>query len=424
MKRRNFMQLAGATLATTAAAAPALADAPAAASAPAAPGGARPDQRLGQKYRFDDPDMDLFFVAALGWGPTGGLDIGQAFHVASTIRDGDPDSWVQSFSAYGQMLDGQAQAWKQRGWTRAAGEMRLKAFASYRSAWQFAAPGDTFAALYARHRAAFATAMRELDMPAAFFQTPYRDKQLPGVFLKHPNPDAPVVLVIGGADTCFEDLFLTAGRNLFERGYSVALADLPGQGITQADGLYWEAEAEKPIAAVIDVLVSRFDARPGRIALLGLSLGGYFAARAAGHETRLATVMASTPFPDPAALFALAVRSAQGTGGKPLSAAAMRSKQSSMWKAGARTPQEFIARTAGMVADPSRVTVPFLSILGAGDSPVFAAQARAWHREIRSPRKSFVLLDAATGADGHVQVNDRLRLAQETCGWMGEIFAA
>lgn len=86
-----------------------------------------------------------------------------------------------------------------------------------------------------------------------------------------------------------------------------------------------------------------------------------------------------------------------------------------------KTPEEFVSRTAGMAAAPSLVTLPFLSILGAGDSPVFAAQARAWDQDIRSTRKSFVVLDAAIGADGHVQVNNRLRLAQETAGWLGEI---
>jgi hypothetical protein len=45
----------------------------------------------------------IFFVAALGWGPAGGLDIGQAFHVASTIKDGDADSWVSSFSRYAEV---------------------------------------------------------------------------------------------------------------------------------------------------------------------------------------------------------------------------------------------------------------------------------------------------------------------------------
>ena len=61
----------------------------------------RPDQRLGRKYCFDDADMDLFFVAALGWGPAGGLDVGQAFYIASQITDGDGDSWMKAFSSSG-----------------------------------------------------------------------------------------------------------------------------------------------------------------------------------------------------------------------------------------------------------------------------------------------------------------------------------
>lgn len=419
MNRRNFM-VAGVSVASAALAAePALAEgtAPAGASAKQ-----RPDQRLARKYQFDDHDMDLFFMAAMGWGPTGGLDIGQVFYVASQIQDGDPDSWVKAFSDYGALQNAQADTWKARGWRRAAGEARLKAFAAYRSAWQFAGPGEAFRTCYMKHKAAFVAAMAELQFPATFFQAPYAGKMLPGVYFQNPSPKAPVVLVIGGADTCFEDLFLTAGRNLLDRGYSVALVDLPGQGITPASGLYWEAEAEKPIAAVIDVLVSQFNARPGQIALLGLSLGGYFVARAAGTETRVATVMASTPFPNPAQLFALSVRGAMAPGAKPPTPAGVRNAQTSLWKAGARSPEAFIQHTAGMIADPSRVTVPFLSILGTGDSGVFAAQARQWHESIRSTHKSFVALDAATGADAHVQVSNRLRLVQEVAGWMDEVF--
>jgi pimeloyl-ACP methyl ester carboxylesterase len=383
----------------------------------------RPDQRLARRYYFDDPDMDLFFMAALGWGPAGGLDVGQAFYVASHIIDGDADTWVQAFGDYGNAQNAQADAWKQRGWTRAAGEARLKAFASYRSAWQFATPGPQFTQLYAKHQVAFEAAMSELDMPATFFKVPYQGKALPGVFLLHADPDAPTALVIGGADTCFEDLFLTIGRNLLDRGYSVALVDLPGQGITQAQGLHWESEAERPIAMVIDLLIERFGVVPGRIALIGLSLGGYFVARAAGCETRLATVIASTPFPDPAHMFALSVRSATERAHTPApSDASMRSRLTTFWKAGAANGQELLARTADMVADPSHVTVPFLTILGGGDSPIFAGQAQEWHQRIASPLKSFVLLDETTGADGHVQINNRLRLAQECCGWMDKIF--
>ncbi|MCK9688708.1 alpha/beta fold hydrolase [Scleromatobacter humisilvae] len=390
---------------------------------------AKPAQRLAMKYRFDDEDMDLFFVAALGWGPAGGLDVGQAFHVASRIVDGDGDSWVRAFAAQGELLDAEADDWLARGARRNAGEARLKAFAAYRSSWQFASPrGAAFGASYAKHQRAFARAMDELQLPATFFQVPWEGASLPGVFLQNADRDAPVVLVIGGADTCFEDLFLTVGRNLLERGFSVAIADLPGQGNTAAQGLHWPVEAEKPIAAVTDLLVERFCARPGRLALLGLSLGGYFVARAAGHDTRFATVMASTPFPEPAQLFALSVQAglaaAARPGAKPPTAATLRSRETMFWKVGAANLDELVARTAGMKADPSRVSVPFLSILGSGDSPVFAAQAHAWHAGIRSTNKRFVLLDAASGADGHVQVANRLRLAQECTAWMDDVFAA
>lgn len=381
-----------------------------------------PAQRLARRYQFDDPDMDLFFMAALGWGPTGGLDVGQIFHVASGIEDGEADSWVRAFADYGERLEQEADEWLARGHRRNAGESRLKAFAAFRSAWQFAGPGALFIELFGRQRAAYRQAIAELDIEAHFLAVPYAGKQLPGVFMPAADPDAPVILVIGGADTSFEDLFLTIGRNLRDRGYAVAMADLPGQGLTQAEGLFWEAEAEKPIAAVIDTLVADHGAKPGRIALIGLSLGGYFVARAASAETRLATVMASTPFPDPARLFALSVEAAARDDSGSVTTAAQRSRAVSLWKAGASTAREFVERTHAMIADPVGVTVPFLSILGAGDSPVFAAQAEAWHDQIASTRKRFVRLDAASGADGHVQVNNRLRLAQECAAWADEIF--
>jgi len=399
-------------------------DEPAAMQAsPAARAAPRADQRLARKYRFDDPNMDLFFLAALGWGKSGGLDVGEVFEIASHITDGDADSWICAFEQQAKLLDARAALWAAKGWTRAAGEMRLKAFAAYRSAWQFAAPGETFNRLYALHRAAFAAAMLELALPATFFELPYAGKKLPGVFLQNARTNAPIVLAIGGADTCFEDLFLSVGRSFLERGYSVAMVDLPGQGATANDGLHWEVEAERPIGAVIDVLINRFAAQPGRIALLGMSLGGYFVTRAAGHESRLTTVIASTPFPNPNHLFALSVRAAVAEAHQPVSTATQRSRLHSLWKAGATDAPEFIAKTAGMAADPKRVTIPFLSILGGGDSPVFAEQAVRWHAEIPSTRKSFVLLDAASGADGHCQVNNRLRLVQEASGWMDDIFS-
>ncbi len=384
-----------------------------------------PTQRLGRRYYFNDSDMDLFFVGALSYGPAGGLEIGQAFYVASQIEDGNPDSWVEAFTNYGAALDAQADAWLERGWTQAAGEMRLKAAASYRSAWQFSEAGAPFLSIYVKERAAFARSMTELKLPVTSFDVPYGASYLPGMFVQNPNRQAPVILIIGGADTGFQDLFLSYGRKLYERGYSVAIADLPGQGDRAGSGLHWEVQSELSIGAITDVLVNRFGAVPGKMALMGVSLGGYFVTRAAGYETRFAAVIASTPFPNPGEMFARATEAGKvaAFAGDAVSQAAQRGRKILAWKAGATTPEELVAKTSAMVADPTLVTQPFLSVVGGGESPIFLKQARDWHNAIRSERKDFVTLDAATGADGHCQVNNRLRLVQEVDGWLSEVLS-
>lgn len=379
--------------------------------------------RLSTKYQFNDPDMDLFFLVALGWGPTGGLSVGEAYYVASTIQDGDADSWVASFAEEGDRQNQLADSWRSAGSIRESAQARMKAFVSYRSAWQFAALGQSFDSLYQRHQVAFRTAMADSGLPATFFDAPYKGKTLPGLFIQGP-PDAPVVVLFGGADTCFEEIYLTVGRNLLDAGYSIAMADLPGQGNTMQDGLHWEAAPEIPIAAIIDVLEARFGAQPGRMALLAYSLGGYWATRAAAFEDRVATVIASTPLPRPGELFAAALQDYLANPPADGGQAAQRNYAALCWKAGVANVEEMPAKARDFVADPSLVTVPFLSIVGAAEGEQFQKQSDEWHAQIRSSNKKLVRLDAWTGGDGHVQAGNRLRLAQETTTWLTPIFNA
>lgn len=378
--------------------------------------------RLARKYRFEDPDMDLFWVAALAWGPAGGLDAGQAYYIASEITDGDPDSWVKAFSAYGDYMSDQAEIWHKRGWMRNAGEMRLKAFASYRSAWQFASLGEQFDSNYEKHAVAFKAAMKELTLPATFFATPYNGKSLPGVFYQNKNENAPVVLVLGGADTCFEEMFFTAGRSIWDRGYSVAIVDMPGQGRTALEGLHFEAQTEKPIGAVVDILVKRFHAKPGRIALLGCSLGGYFACRASVYEKRLGAVIADAPIGDTKKGKAALIASEKARGNVPPKPAAMRNDAVHNLKMGVASTMEMLNKYDDFHADAALVTVPFLSIVGEGEFSIAQETALDWHNAIKSKRNDLVRLSAMTGADGHVQIANRLRLAQETAGFLDEVF--
>lgn len=324
-------------------------------------GGDYSTQRLSQRYRFNDPNMDLFFLGALGWGPAGRLSAGEAFYVASQIEDGNADSWTRAFEHQGEVLSAQADKWLERGNHRAAGEARLKAFACYRSSWQFVAPGKRFAALFHSSQSLFDQALAELALQATRFTVTYGKGELPGHFFRAKDPSAPTVMIIGGADTCHEDRFLSQGRYYLDRGYSVALADLPGQGLVQDQGLFWEPETERPIAAVIDALVGQFGVEPTKLALLGMSLGGYFACRAAAREPRLAAVIATPALSRPEELFASVAKQQAEADAATASEAERKNFEVLMWKAGVPNISELAQQWAGVSADPRSVEVPLLA---------------------------------------------------------------
>lgn len=102
--------------------------------------------------------------------------------------------------------------------------------------------------------------------------------------------DAPgTVVVVPGLDSAKEE-FLDLVSALLARGLAVFAMDGPGQGVLAATTTF-VPDCERVVGRVIDALGVT------RIGLVGLSLGGYFAARAAALEPRVAAVATvSGPF--------------------------------------------------------------------------------------------------------------------------------
>lgn len=373
-------------------------------------------QRLTQRYRFNDPNMDLFFLGALSWGNSGGLSVGEAFYVASKIDDGNPISWTKAFEDQAEVLVTQAEAWLQSGNNKAAGETHLKAFSAYRSAWQFVVPGNHFNDLFQKSQTYFDLAMQEMEFPVTKFKVPYGGGELPGHYYQSQNINAPTILILGGADTCHEDRFLSQGRLYLERGFSVALVDLPGQGLMPNQDLYWEPETEHSIHTVVDTLIDKFSVDSKKLVLLGMSLGGYFACRAAAYEPRLAAVIATPALYNPSELFENV--QIQRYAGVPESAAGHNNFQVLLWKAGAKDVSDMIKKWEGYSVNPKLVKIPFLSVLGMQEGGVWKKQTLEWHAAIDNNKKHLVTLGAETGADAHCQGNNVLRLVQEVETWL------
>ena len=105
---------------------------------------------------------------------------------------------------------------------------------------------------------------------------------------KNPAPGKwPAVFLMGGADAFAEEIFF-GGRQVLERGWALLLVDTPGRGSSSyVKGIPTRPDYEVPARACIDYLAGRSEVDAGRIALMGISMAGYYAPRAAAFDKRV-----------------------------------------------------------------------------------------------------------------------------------------
>jgi pimeloyl-ACP methyl ester carboxylesterase len=118
-------------------------------------------------------------------------------------------------------------------------------------------------------------------------QVPFGGTSLPALAIAPEGPSRGTVILHGGYDSFIEE-FYSMMRYFAAGGYSVVGFDGPGQGAARRKaGLPLDFRWEKPVGAVLDHLGLE------DVTLVGLSMGGYFALRAAALEPRVSRVIAS-----------------------------------------------------------------------------------------------------------------------------------
>ena len=102
----------------------------------------------------------------------------------------------------------------------------------------------------------------------------------------------PAVLFLGGADAYAEEIYF-GGKQMLDRGWAMLLIDTPGRGSSiYLKGITTRPDYEVPGKACIDYLLSRSEVDPNRVALMGISMAGYYAPRVAAFEKRLKALIA------------------------------------------------------------------------------------------------------------------------------------
>jgi pimeloyl-ACP methyl ester carboxylesterase len=151
-----------------------------------------------------------------------------------------------------------------------------------RAAEFFMTPGDP---RRGAARARFLHGMRELYQLHPI-EVPYGEATLPTYDVHPAESPRGTIVVSGGFDEYTEEIFplLLAGA---QGGYRIVAFDGPGQGgALEDDGLAMTPAWERPVGAVLD----HFDLDD--VTLIGISLGGGLAIRAAAFEPRIRRVVA------------------------------------------------------------------------------------------------------------------------------------
>ena len=143
-------------------------------------------------------------------------------------------------------------------------------------------------ALYAAHR--------HLDPTAERIEAPLGDGRVVGNLRRPAHAERPpLVLVIPGLDSTKEEFF-TLEDVFLRRGMATLSLDGPGQGESGYE-LPIRHDYEVAVAAALDILECREDLDLDRVGAAGVSLGGYYAPRAAAFEPRIKAVAGvSGPF--------------------------------------------------------------------------------------------------------------------------------
>jgi dienelactone hydrolase len=197
--------------------------------------------------------------------------------------------WGVTATRYEQLAEAAQDAGERQ---TAAGAWQRAALAWHWGKFVFTDDPAQQRAAHERTVACFRRAAPALSPPAELVRVPYGATTLPG-YLRVPSAAGlartPVVIMVPGLDSVKEELQATA-EYFLARGLATLAIDGPGQGESEYE-LPIEPAYEKVATAVVDFLQDRAGLDSERIGLFGVSLGGYYAARAAAYEKRLRAVV-------------------------------------------------------------------------------------------------------------------------------------
>jgi dipeptidyl aminopeptidase/acylaminoacyl peptidase len=287
---------------------------------------------------------------------------------------------------------------------------------------RFVPPGDLKKAIGLKALACQHAGLRRRYPGVEIVEVPYERTTLPALLMKAPSVTrrAPAVVVFDGMDNCKEMSVLFAGLEFAARGWHTLAIDGPGQGESlRLRGLHARHDYEVPGAAAYDWVAARPDVDPARVAVMGYSFGGYYAARIAAFEKRYAAGVAFAALHWDLAAWQQEIKRRHDTDPRTTAQSTFHFP----WVMGCPDMEAAIekARAFSLAEVADRITGPFLIVHAEADQVVPVASAHRLYEAIGSTRKRLRILTAEDGGTYHAQADNRQVGVDYIADWLEEI---
>jgi len=397
------------------------------------------------------PDNEEYWFEtqrAFGAASYGASELGEVMSTVQRVPSGDDEAWYTEWNATAERVFAEAEAQRAAGHRVSARDGYLRASNYFRTSEFFLHGNHEDPRIYSAYKKsinAYQLGCPLYDTPILPMEIPYENTTLPGYFhrVDESNTKRPLLILHTGFDGAAEEMHTGGARAGVERGWNVLVFDGPGQyGPIHRERLPFRPDWEKVVTPVVDFALTLPVVDPAKIALMGVSFGGYLAPRAAAFEKRIkalvandgiydfgVTQLAGVP-PDQREAFIAAVNQkdapeldARILAGRQKSSGAKWAIDQAGFVMGEPTPHATIAKVLkfnlrGGIAE--QITCPTL-VLDAEEDMYLKGQPDVLYEHLTCP-KTMIRFTTAEGAGAHCQCGaDRLAAAR-IFDWLDDTF--
>ena len=367
-------------------------------------------------------------LIGLNMAPWGGAEIGEVNRIGLRLKHcvGDDDAWFREWAREAREVEDRGRALIGDGRTTSGAQYLQRASAYYHVGERFLQPkSEAGNDAYRRGVQALRDAAQYLKRPRLeHVEIPYDGTSLPAIYV-HAEPangggPVPAVVFFDGLDITKEIQYFKGVADLVARGIACLIVDGPGNGESiRFRNLYLRHDTEHYATPVFDWLAARPEIDAKRIGVMAISLGGYYAPRAAAFEQRYACCLAWGAQWDYQKIWRERFERLARADTPSLSVA----HQHIAWVLNANSQDDVLKRLEPFKLDGvvQKIACPFLMLHGEGDEQIPLAEAQKCFDAVGAKDKTMKLFTREEGGYHHCQIDNQSICAAYMWDWLEQV---